>query len=78
MKNIVHLFSREVVVDFLDCVDAQSRRSRNFEFMAPLLMQRVYEKEWGSPTMIGFYMNPRYASILENAESVNRTLQSMP
>src|SRR5262249_3074901 len=34
----------------------------------------VYEKQWSSPTMIGFYINPRYASILKNAESVNRTL----
>lgn len=49
MKNIVHLFTREVVEDAI-----KGKRSKNFEFMAALLMQRLYEEQWGVATMIGF------------------------
>ena len=55
MRNILHLFSREVVAQFLEAGEAGSKQSNNFEFMAALLMQRLYEDQWESPTMIGFY-----------------------
>lgn len=32
----------------------------NFEFIAALLMQRMYEQQWNAPTMIGFYMKLKY------------------
>ena len=74
MKKIVHLFARDVVADFLHSIDAQSGTSRNFELMAALLMQRVYEEQWGGPTMIGFYMNRRYTRLLEERGSIDRAL----
>jgi hypothetical protein len=72
MKNIVHLFSREVVSDFLDT--KKETRSKNFEFMAALMMQRLYEQQWGTPTMIGFYMTEEYARLLDKNDGSDRAL----
>jgi hypothetical protein len=65
MKNIVHFFSREVVLAFMDTI--KETRSKNYEFVAAVMVQRAYEKDWG-PTMIGFYMNREYAHRLEQME----------
>jgi hypothetical protein len=54
MKNILHLFSRDVVSEFLETRADKSNKSRIFEFIAALLMQRLYEEQWAMPTMIGF------------------------
>jgi hypothetical protein len=39
-------------------------KSRNFEFIAALFMQRLYEKQWNVPAMIGFYMKPKWHELL--------------
>jgi hypothetical protein len=69
MKNMVHLFSRDVVSEFLD-----TRDSPNFEFIAALLMQRLYEEQWRAATMIGFYLTNEYADLLSATDSPDRTL----
>jgi hypothetical protein len=73
MKNILHLFSRDVVSRFLEFGGDKSK-SKNFEFMAALLMQRVYEEQWAMPTMIGFYLKMEYANRLKKSESPNHDL----
>jgi hypothetical protein len=65
MKNIVHFFAREVVLELLNSIKEPS--ARNFEFFAAALMQRIYERQWGA-TVIGFYMNREYARLLEQME----------
>jgi hypothetical protein len=78
MKNILHLFSRDVVSQFLefggDKHPRRRRKSKNFEFMAALLMQRVYEEQWAMPTMIGFYLKIEYANRLKKSENPNHDL----
>lgn len=64
MKNIVHLFSRDVVSSFLD---SHPETTIAFELMAALMMQRLYQEQWQEPTMIGFYMTPKYAAMLEGS-----------
>jgi hypothetical protein len=61
VKNIVHTFSRDVVSHFLD---SHPKTHIAFELMAALMMHRLYEQQWQQPTMIGFYMIPKYADIL--------------
>jgi hypothetical protein len=61
MKNIVYTFSRDVVSSFLH---NHPETDIAFELMAALMMHRLYEQQWQKPTMIGFYMTPKYADIL--------------
>jgi len=70
MKNRVHLFSREVVSEFLESLEWKS----NFEFIAALMMQRLYEEQWRAPTMIGFYMTTKYEDLLKESENPDRNL----
>jgi hypothetical protein len=39
--------------------------------MAALMMHRLYEQQWQEPTMIGFYMTPKYADILKKNTELN-------
>jgi hypothetical protein len=68
MKNLVHLFSREVVLEFLDSLDEKL----NFELIAALMMQRLYEDQWHAPTMIGFYLSAKYHDLLGKTENRDR------
>jgi hypothetical protein len=67
MKNLVHCFSRAVVSAFLE--RAEKNSGKHFELMAALLMQRLYEKQWNIPAMIGFYLKTKYVELLKNAEN---------
>jgi hypothetical protein len=67
MKNIVHLFSREVVSKFLEL-------NGGFEFIAALMMQRLYEEQWRAPTMISFYITAKYTDLLKERENPDRNL----
>jgi hypothetical protein len=67
MTNVVYLFSRQIVSAFLESRTAV--KSKNFEFMAALLMQRICEQRWNACTMIGFYLNQKYALLLKSNES---------
>jgi hypothetical protein len=58
MKNLVHCFSREVVAQFLN--SRAINHGKNFEFLAALLMQRMYEKQWNVATMICFNLKTKY------------------
>jgi hypothetical protein len=69
MKNILHLFSRDVVSEFLETRADKSNKSRIFEFIAALLMQRLYEEQWAMPTMIGFYINREYSDRLKKFDN---------
>ena len=73
MKNIVHLFSREVVSAFLE-FDHATRGSKNFEFMVALLMHRIYEDQWMTPTMIGFYISDEHSRLLGSATDPDTAL----
>ena len=63
MKNLVHYFSRQIVSNFLESVGGGTP-TKNFEFIAALLMHRIYEKQWNAPTMIGFYMKAKWQELL--------------
>ena len=62
MKKLAQCFSREIVSQFLDSVSEAG--SRNFELMAALMMQRLYERQWDKPVMIGYYMTEKYQHLL--------------
>ena len=68
MKNLVDCFSRQVVSGFMLSV-GHEQASKNFEFIAALFMQRVYEEQWNAPTMIGFYMRPKWHELLLKTEN---------
>jgi hypothetical protein len=68
MKSILHLFSRDVVSRFLKTSADKSNKSKKFEFIAALLMQRLYEEQWAMPTMIGFYINREYSDRLKKSD----------
>jgi hypothetical protein len=55
VQDLVHLFSKEVVSEFLDCAG----KKFDFEFVCALMMHRVYEDQWRAPTMIGFYLTQK-------------------
>lgn len=77
MKNIAHLFSRDIVRKALERCQAGSKEFKSatsFEFVAALMMQRLYEEQWQKPTMIGFYLTPKYADILKRSEHDSETL----
>lgn len=73
MKDIAHLFSREIVSALLD--SKKDRKSIYFEFMTALLMQRVCEKLWGAPTMIGYYIKKEWADRLQSEKEPSNALQ---
>jgi hypothetical protein len=60
MKNLVQCFTRTVVTAFLDSLDEK----HPFEVIAAVMIQRLYEEQWGAPTLIGFYMTTKYADLL--------------
>jgi hypothetical protein len=73
MKEIAHLFSREVVSRLLN--SKEGTKSIHFEFMAALLMQRVCEKLWNIPTMIGYYIKKEWADKLQSEKEPSEALQ---
>ena len=60
MKNLVQCFTRTVVTAFLDSLDEKCP----FELIAAVMIQRLYEEQWGAPTLIGFYITTKYADLL--------------
>jgi hypothetical protein len=70
VQDLVHLFSKEVVSEFLDCAG----KKFDFEFVCALMMHRVYEDQWRAPTMIGFYLTQKYADLLKGNENPERKL----
>src|SRR5262245_2120284 len=68
MKNLVHCFSRQVVSDYLGSL-TEPKSGKNFEFIAALCMQRLYENQWEAPTMIGFYMKRKWHELFLKAEN---------
>ena len=64
MQNLVHLFWREVISEFLD----SAGKKFDFEFVTALMMHRLYEDQWRAPTTIGFYLTQKYADLLKRNE----------
>jgi hypothetical protein len=71
IKNIAHLFSRELVQAALSRSETGPNRlnsAKRFEFIAALMMRRLYEDQWQKAAMIGFYLNREYADALSRPE----------
>jgi len=66
MKDIVHLFTAEDISTYLLTKDPKIRPTRNVEFYVPAIMQKVYEKQWGKPVDIGFYLKDEYVARLKS------------
>jgi hypothetical protein len=62
MKKLAQGFPREIVAQFLDGTSRVA--SGNFELMAALMMQRLYERQWDRPVLIGYYMTEKYQHLL--------------
>jgi hypothetical protein len=61
MKKLAQGFPREIVAQFLDGTSRVA--SRNFELMAALMMQRLYERQWDRPVLMGYYMTEKYQHL---------------
>lgn len=64
MKNIVHLFSKETIINYLNTPGIKIRDGKKFELTIALAMHRLYEDQWQIPVMIGFYMRHGYSAAL--------------
>lgn len=77
MKNVAHLFSRELVQTALSRAESGTAKlssGKRFEFIASLMMHRLYENQWQRATMIGFYLNREYTDKLGSAENTTEEL----
>lgn len=66
MKQIGHLFDPSVVEAAFREIDIERKPTKKFEFIAALVMHRLYEHQWNEPTMIGFYLSQKGADTLQS------------
>lgn len=74
MKKFAHSFSRDIIEKVLALCDLGSRELKSatyFELIAALMMHRLYEAQWGKPTMIGFFLTEKYAAELSKKGEPN-------
>src|SRR6266478_6465468 len=74
MKDLAYFFTRDDVEAYLLQEHPEARRSRNFEFIAAVMMQRLYERQWGAPVMIGYYLIDEYVRLLDEAKHYTHEL----
>jgi len=69
MKHPVCVVPRKLVSEFLDSQD-----ELDFELVAALIMQRLYEDRWDAPVDIGFLLTAKYSDLLAKSESKDQSL----
>jgi hypothetical protein len=64
MKRIAHLFEQDIISSLLG---SGFLLKNSFEFMAALIMSKIYQQQWRAKTYIGFYLKPEVSRTLEKA-----------
>lgn len=74
MKNVAHIFEPSIVESAFREIDVERQPTKKFEFIAALVMHRVYEHQWNEPTMIGFFLTQRAVDALHRSTDADHSL----